>query len=553
MRTSSSGSRSLVLVSGCLLAAASVQAQPPITPGQVGDTLRKPIELQPVKPPATVQTQPQEAPTGAAVGKTLLVKEFEFAGNTLFSGDELGAQIKDYLNRPVTLLEIFEAADKISDYYVSKGYTLASVNVPPQKIESGKVRMLVSEGRIARIVTEDSKLYSREQITDYLGEIRPGTVYQGMALQERVRQLNTLPGLQAKAVVKPGEGYGTSDLIIKTVEDPLSGSMIVDNYGRESVGEMRISAFAQINNPGNVGDQLQLLLLRSSEDLLRYGYIAYSLPVNFTGTRVNFSYGAAEFEVEGSTVEGSNRSARVMLEHPLLTDTNDRLQVGVGASRTIANSDFGGLFASESGTSITLLELESTYTHSHANLAVTQVVTNISTNFEQLERAELDAAFLGGTRVENAGQRLRAELDVQHLSPLPKGLQLFLRANGVYSPDPLSDISAYSLGGPSGIRGYPASEVRGARGYFGTIGFNRPFNLGAARITGRVFADSGRVFDIDDGLTRQPDEELSSVGFGADLQYDRVNAKLDWSFPRDNHASSDDKDDRVFGSLAVSF
>jgi len=549
MRVSYSGHRSVVLATGCVLACFSAQAQ--ITPGQVGDTLRKPIELQPVQPAPIVQTQRQEAPAAAATGKTLVVQEFEFAGNTLFTGAELSAQIKDYLNRPVTLLEIFEAADRISDFYVSKGYTLASVNVPPQKIDSGKVRMLVSEGRIARIVAEDNRLYTQEQVTDYLGTIRPGTVYQGQDLQDRIRQLNTLPGLQAKAIVKPGEAYGTSDLVIKTVEDPLSGALIVDNYGRETVGEMRVSAFAQVNNPFKVGDQLQLLGLRSSEDLLRYGYLAYSLPVNYNGTRLTLSYGAAEFEVENSPVEGTNRSGKIMLDHPLIVDLNDRLTVGVGASRTVANSDFSGI--TFNGTSITLLELASTYTHSHANLAVTQVVANITTNFDQLERQELDAAFLGSSTIDNAGQRLRAELDIQHLSPLSKGVQLFLRANGVYSPDPLSDITAYSLGGPSGIRGYPASEVRGDRGYFGTVGLNCPFNLGPARLTGRVFADSGRVFSVDNGATRLPDEELTSVGVGADLQYDRISAKLDWSFPRDGHDSSDDKDDRVFGSLAVSF
>lgn len=550
MRASSFGPRSTILASGCILVCLTAQAQ--ITPGQVGDTLRKPIELQPVEPPPTVQTQPQEAPPAAASNKTLTVRQFEFAGNTLFSGAELSGLLGGYLNRPVTLLEIFEAADKVADFYISKGYTLASVNVPPQKIESGTVRMLISEGRISRIVTDDNRLYSSERIIDVLGDIRPGTVYKGSTLEERIRNLNALPGLQAKAIVKPGEGYGTSDLIIKTVEDPFSGSMIVDNYGRESIGETRFSVFAEINNPLNSGDQLQLLALRSSEDLLRYGYAAYSLPVNYRGTRLTASYGEAQFDIPDpvTPISGENRSARLQLDHPVLLDHNDRLSVSVGGSRTLANSDFFG--TTFNATSITLLELGATYTHSHPNLAVTQVVTNISSNFDKLTRAELTAAALSGDTLE-AGQRLRAELDVQHLYPLPRSLQLYARANGVYSPDPLSDITAYSLGGPSGIRGYPASEVRGDRGYFGTLGLNRPFNLGTARVTGRVFADSGKVFIVDPGPGMFRDKSLTSVGFGADLRYDRISAKFDWSFPLEDRTSSDGKDDRVFGSLAVAF
>lgn len=526
-------------------------AQAQITPGQVGDTLKKPIELQPVKPAPTVQTQPQEAPQAAAAGKTLTVEKFEFAGNTLFSGSELTALIKDYLNRPVTLLDIFEAADKVADFYVSKGYTLASVNVPPQKIEQGTVRLLVSEGRIARITAEDNKLYTTEQITDQLGDIRPGTVYQGSTLAERVRNLNTLPGLQAKAIVKPGERYGTSDLVIKTVEDPVSGSLIVDNFGRESIGEIRFSAFAQVNNPLKVGDQLQLLLLRSEDNLLRYGYAAYSLPVNYSGTRLNLSYGAAEFDVAGTgaTVDGENRSMRATIDHPVLVTPNSRLSISLGASRTVANSDFGGITFSD--TAINLAEIGANFSYNHANLAVTQAVLSVASNFDELERADLTPPL--GERL-NANQIFRGELDIQHLRPLVKGFQLYLHANGVFSPDPLSDITSFSLGGPNSIRGYPASEVRGDRGYFGTVAVNFPINFGGVRLVPRVFVDTGMVYVVDPGPADFDNKSLTSVGFGTDLQYQRISAKLDLAFPREERDASDDRDDgRLFGSLAVSF
>lgn len=552
MRALSFGTRlALTLLLGS--AASGTLAAPPVTPGQVGDTLKPPVPLKPVPPAPTVQAAPQEAPPAAASSKTVVVERFEFAGNTLFSGEELSALIKDYRNRPVTLLEIFEAADRVADFYVSRGYTLASVNVPPQKLEQGTVRLLVSEGRIARIVTEDNRLYTRGQITDYLGEVRPGTVYQGTTLAERIRQINTLPGLQAKAVVKPGERYGTSDLIIKTVEDPASGALIVDNYGRESVGEIRFSAFGQINNPLKVGDQLQLLLLRSEDDLLNYGYLAYALPVNYTGTRLNLSYGEAKFDVASSPgapdVDGRNRSGRVMLDHPLFAKPTDRINVGVGVSRTYTNADVSGIptFA----TSLTLMELSASYTHSHANLAVTQLVANLSSNFDEQTREELDTLTIGETL--EAGQRARLELDLQHVQPLANGLQLFAHANGVYSPDPLSDVSQFSLGGPNSVRGYPAAEARGDRGYFGSLSLNRPFTFGTLRVVGRVFADSGRVFGVDAGPSRPPDKTLTSLGFGADFQYDRVSAKFDWSFPREDRESSDGEDDRLFGALAVAF
>src|SRR3546814_3743458 len=60
-----------------------------------------------------------------------------------------------------------------------------------------------------------------------------------------------------------------------------------------------------------------------------------------------------------------------------------------------------------------------------------------------------------------------------HLQPLPWQLQLLTHVNGVYSPDPLVDTEAYSLGGPNTVRGFPSAEVRGDRGYFGSVTLRR--------------------------------------------------------------------------------
>src|SRR3546814_17904889 len=66
--------------------------------------------------------------------------------------------------------------------------------------------------------------------------------------------------------------------------------------------------------------------------------------------------------------------------------------------------------------------------------------------------------------------------------------------NGVYSPDPLVDTEAYSLGGPNTVRGFPSAEVRGDRGYFGSVTLRRPTFIGNTQWAGRVFVDEGKVF-----------------------------------------------------------
>src|SRR3546814_4287503 len=81
-------------------------------------------------------------------------------------------------------------------------------------------------------------------------------------------------------------------------EDPFSASTAIDNYGRENIGEFRLSATATLNSPSGVGDQLNIIGLVSEHSGLRYAYVDYSLPVT-VGTRVKASYSDANFEEIG--------------------------------------------------------------------------------------------------------------------------------------------------------------------------------------------------------------------------------------------------------------
>lgn len=515
------------------------------TPGQVGDSLKRPEPL-PATPASPEIGRSSTADNRVAPGgKTVTVSHFEFTGNTLFSESELAAITSTYTNRPVTLFELYEAADRVADFYVSRGYTLASVTIPPQKVADGTVRLQISEGRVARIGVENNQLYSTEEVQRYFPAVTSGGVYRGADVQDSLRTLNTLPGLKARAVLRPGAAYGTSDLVVKVEEKPIEGSLNIDNYGRKDIGEFRISAIGQFNNPLHVEDQLTLLALRSESGLLNYGYVEYSLPVNFTGARLHVSYGDAEFDVRNSLIDGRNRAGRLRIEQSLLNQGATRLSVNGGVSRTLANADFTG--ATFSRTAISLFELGALLTHSYADHAVTQISTTIHSNFESQNRDDLTAGTHGR-------ELLRWEVDVQHLQPLFGQMQLLTHVNGVYSPDPLVDTEAYSLGGSDSIRGYPSGEIRGDRGYQGSLTLRRPFNWAGVQWVPRTFIEAGSVFLVDTPAGFNRKESLTSAGVGADIGWDRVTIHADWAFPLDDRTVSDGRDtSRVFGSLAVAF
>lgn len=536
----------LALALGSALGPALAQ----VTPGQVGDTLKRPEPLKAAPPAPRIESPASSTLTVAPGGPTVTVSRFEFSGNTVFPSAELQGAIAAYTQRPLTLLELYEAADRVTDYYVAHGYTLASVTLPPQKISTGTVQLQVSEGRIAHIDVDHNTLYSAEQIRRHFAATPPGSLYRGHEVEDSLRMLNTLPGLKARAVLRPAAQYGGTDLVVRVEEKPIEGSINADNFGRKDVGRFRVSALGQFNNPFGAEDQLTLIAMRSEDSLLTYGYLEYGLPLNLDGTRLKVSYGEAAFDVVDSPIDGRNRAGRLLVEHPLLRGGTTQLTLSGGVSRTLANADFNGAITFNS-TAINLVELGAQLTHSYRNLAVTQLNTTIHTNFESQDREDLLA---NGSRVTHGKELLRWELDVQHLQPLFWQTQLLARVNGVYSPDPLVDTEAYSLGGPTSVRAYPAGEIRGDRGYFGSLTLRRPIGWAGLLWVPRVFIEAGSTYLIDAPAGIDAKQSLSATGVGADLAWDRVTIRADWAFPLDNRAVSDQLDSsRVFASLSVAF
>lgn len=535
-----------IFVIGSMMSATAVHAQGDVE-GQVQDSLKTQPELQRPTPSRVVEP-PRARPAPPPSEKKLTIKRFVFGGNSIYTDGQLENLLREYTNRPVTLLELYDAADEVAEHYVRAGFTLASVAVPAQRVSDGVVRLEVIEGRYGEVKVEGNQMYEADHIRRYLGDIPFGKHYKAGELDEGMRQLNQLPGLSAKAVLRPGETYGTSDVVVKLMERRINGSFVVDNYGRENIGEMRWAAQMNINNPTGSEDQLQFLGLRSEDGRLTYGYLAYSLPVNTRGTRAVLSYGQADFNIPENNVSGENQNARVQINIPLIETDTQTFKMMPAVSRTESTID---LFGNPTGlgTALTLVELGAVYNRQYDSLAVSQVNAEVSSNFSKVNDVN-----------NRNDQRFKLELDAQHLQPIPgKNLSAFARMHGVYSPDPLPDTERFSLGGPSSVRGYPASETRGDQGIFGTLGLRQSFRLADARMQGRVFIDSGRVWLLDQPAGTADQRSLTSVGVGLDASLPgNINLKFDWAFPRDGDADQRNVSDnrrhgRVFGSLTVGF
>lgn len=534
-----------IAVAALFVSNLAIAQAPPPTAGQVEGTVNQAPSLKRPSQAPKLEKKSTQHQGIAAGGKKIKVKHFVFSGNNLYDDATLQDLIKDYVDRPITLSEVYDAADLVTRYYGAHGYGLASVNVPAQKISSGTVKFEVIEGRLSRITVTGNDRHRSGNILGFMKHAESGSVYQGENLQHDMRLLNELPGLKAKAVVSPGDQYGTTDIELQTQEQLLNGAVSIDNYGRQQIDEWRLTGQLAINNPFTIEDQIQLLALHTDHSHLRYYYGSYSLPLNYYGTRAQISYGRADFSVKGSTVAGYSNNTKLTFSHPLVRDFSNTLDINTSVIRNNSNTDFNATKLASS--SITLWEIGASYSHIYDNTAVTQVSTTMSTDFKR-RTTPPGAAF---TRED---QLLRWEVDAFHLQPLFERVTLLAHFNGVYSPDALADSQKFNLGGPQNVRGYPIAEVRGDRGYFGSLQVSRPINAGPVLFTPRVFVESGRVHNIDYATSPPASDTLSSAGFGTDVLFAGATFKIDYSRTLGNHAVSDGRTaSRIFGALSYAF
>ncbi|MDX1443590.1 MAG: ShlB/FhaC/HecB family hemolysin secretion/activation protein [Gammaproteobacteria bacterium] len=551
--------RCALLASICVAMAAattpSLAAQP--TPGTVQDT----IQQEPPQVPLPMDVAPEfekdvDPEMQQPVGPRVTVDRFTVIGNQSIDDATLQAALQPYVGKPLSLSDIYEAADLLTALYRKRGFGLANVLVPAQKISDGEVRLEVIEGRIGAVSVTGNELYSFNFLNDRLAGLEPGTIYRSDEMERGILLLNDLPGLQARAVIKPGEEYGSSDLLFKVTEDVADFSGSLDNYGREGLGEIRLSATANFNSLTGRGDRLSITGLVSEGGALTYGNLTYGIPLGADGDRLRFTYNQADYEVDEGEfallgVTGDNTTYRVDWSSPLVRSRDYNVVFTTALYRQETESFIAGAALPENSTELNLLELGlfmSGVTESRNSWSFSALLSgNGQSNDSTITDPVTDS------------QQAKLRVDGSWSMPFARRWLFQTRATAVYSSDPLVDSQKFSLGGPYSVRGYFPAEQRGDHGGFLSLELRRYFLVSKYPIAASVFVDGGYAKNqLLPGETEYPARsgELGSAGVGLLFAPDgsAFSGSLMYAEPIDNHTSlAGDDDGHFWASFKVMF
>lgn len=441
----------------------------------------------------------------------------------------------------LTVGQMQEIANAVTEYYRSAGFILAQAFIPAQEVVDGVVQIQVVEGRLGNVLAEGNERYSDETLAAPFEDLIDAPVTAG-GTESAILTLTDYPGLSAFGVFRPGEEVGTSDLLLQVQdEDPWDASVRFDNHGTRFTGRNRLLGEFAWNNPTGGGDRLSGSALRTFRPRNSvFMSVDYEHPLFSPSTRGSIGASRNLFDVgdqfKDIGITGETEEAHAKIRQTLIRGR----QANAYASLQLTRKNN---FTKQNGT--LLAEDNLSYLEGRVSL------DNIDPEAKAINQGSIGVfyglgGFLGGmtgpndslippSRQGKSGEFAdnhwwKLEANYARLQKLNWANQsVLVRVEGQLSSSLLVSTEQYSIGGPANMRGYPIAEFLADSAIYGSLEWivNAPFfaaepspfkNLSWGEVLRVSFFTDFASGDINDRLDEErPIGALGDFGLGVQL------------------------------------
>ena len=220
--------------------------------------------------------------------------------------------------RGVSLVQLEAIAAEMQAWLRQRGYPLASVYLPTQEVQDGRVELAVQVGRLSDLrlagaAADDSSagtLARRYGFSDLLGQ----PVHR-RTLETRLNVMNSLGARSLQAGFEPGAAVGDSRMVLHVGDQPALRAFVEgDNFGVRPDAQERLSGGVSMVDVLREGD---VLAVRATAETgspgQLFGIVGYSRPIR--SGRLNVHGTVAHTRLTDVTGrEGRGWLAEVMLE-----------------------------------------------------------------------------------------------------------------------------------------------------------------------------------------------------------------------------------------------
>ena len=469
---------------------------PPIDAGALQQSLERQLPLpSPLSTPEPSAIGPKISKDAQASQVHITVRRFILEGIKSLPEDQVQSILAPYLNQSLTFEDLQKICEFITDFYSQNGFRVLAT-LPPQKIENGIVRILITEAKLSKVIigTPNGATRSdKDTVEAYITNANPlGAPLNMIAIDRASYILNETPGFRMASQLEAGEVAGDTTLQVELSDTPaLQGRAEVNNYGSRSTGQNQgIVALNYV--PSGFGDQFSVNGIYSEGSQYIQG--AYSLPIAKDGLRLGVSGTYLNYKNVSNYAYpnggyGDAWTTGVNLAYPLLRSQATNLNTSVAydiksymnknmqTEQLISSYDIKNLSFSISGNHYDGFGGGAISTGSVGLVFGNLLISPLSSAYFGINTP---TSFTKATFSANRNQQLGSDSKTS----------LYAGISGQLSSVNLNSAEQFYLGGPYGVRAYPTAQAGGSQGGLGTVEIRQQLPEG---LLASIFYDAGVV------------------------------------------------------------
>lgn len=482
--------------------------------------LPKPIGKPQVAAPITTKEQKVNPLKGAEKIKFKLVK-ITLKGNHVYSEKQLSALYKDKIGKEITVLELQNIVQDITNYYRNNGYILSRAILPPQNIKGGIVNIKIIEGYIDKVNVIGDPRGAKSLIQAYGDHIAAARPAKLDVMEKYVFLANAIPGAEVKAVLEPSKTVeDAANLNLVVTQQTFNASFSWDNYGTLYLGPHQLTYKAGVNSFFLSGDNLTLTFLTASHGgELHYGDINYQTYIGNNGLLLtldeNKSLTFPGFKLRDLLTIGNAYTYTAGLSYPVIRARDKNLTID--ANIAYLNSTTTQLHHLLYLDKIRPAQIGATYSFSDNWRGSNSIALHLMHGFN-IWNASNDSKSLFTSRFGADGLFTKWTAQGTRNQVLFDRFSAFFIAQGQYTGNPLLVEEQFSFGGSQLGRGYDPAELLGDKGVAASAELrmdNYPDFLKLQTLQLYAFYDIGIVWNIKKITGSFLKESAASTGFGA--------------------------------------
>jgi hemolysin activation/secretion protein len=504
---------------------------------------------------AFAQSPPARAGAAAIPPATLRfdILEFVVEGDTLLGSEAIERVLYPFLGEDKSVQDAENARRALDKAYQDAGFLSVSVQLPPQQVQGGELRLVVQPAPVGRLRVTGAEYHLPSQVRQAVPSVAAGAVPNFNELQQELTQLSTTrPDLQVTPILAAGTQPGTLDVELKVQDElPLHGSVELNDSQAVDTKRGRLQAALRYDNLFQLGHSVGLNWFTAPTELSQADVrtLSYNLPLGGLGDRLYLQVTQSDSDTPtplGGVSLSRGETWRLRWRDELAAPESIRHALSWGMEYQYLRGSTRLRYTTLGlGYEITLLQPAA-----DGQTRQSQLQGDWTVSLPGLSRRTVDCGGVAADQFVCSREAAQARFQtlkasISHREPLGllgpawlRGWWLFTRVQGQYTDTPLVSPEQVAYGGADTVRGYYDGEQTGDLGLALRLELSSPSwqVLSGAGLSLLAFHDRARLRTLFAVNQReQSTKQLGSSGLGLRLQTRfGLEAALDWAWVHDD-------------------